>query len=283
MKHICSTIVCVAVVLLGYETAWTQAFPINTNVALQPAEGQFIYRTQLRYRSFEVDGPNADVDVLTNSHVLVYGWTARFSTVLGVPLRYRHFEQDGRKEDDVGVGDINLLARYQLWKKLAYLSSQSWTLLGGLQVPTFDDPFSSRSFDPILGTVYSWRYFRHGFDADAVYQLNTQNDRDFEEGDILRYDLTYQYRLWPWQYTSETSWTLSGLLEANGVQQWKSERYGRSLRESDSHQLFVSPGLVLSGRRVRLEAGLQVPVIRQVGNAAKEDDVRFVLGLTISF
>lgn len=283
MKRLLFGALLVGAFCVNQETAWPQAFPINTDVALQPAEGQFIYRTQLRYRRFEVDAPGGDGDVVTHAHVLVYGWTARFSTVLGVPLRYRHFKQAGIPDDDVGVGDINLLARYQLWKQLGYLSSQSWTVLGGLQVPTFDDPFSSRSFDPVMGTVYSWRRFRHGFDADLVYQLNTHNDRDFEAGDVLRYDLTYQYRVWPAHYASETRWTLSGLLEANGAQQWKSKLGGRSIEESDGQQLFLSPGLVLSGWRLRLEAGLQVPVLQAVGDGAQEDDVRFVLGLTVSF
>ena len=48
--------------LVTTEMAWSQAFPINSDVAIQPAEGQFIYRTQLRYRRFEVDTPDADVD-----------------------------------------------------------------------------------------------------------------------------------------------------------------------------------------------------------------------------
>ena len=187
-------------------SVWAQAFPINSDVAIQPAEGQLIYRTQLRYRSFDIDDPNVDVETWLQSNIFVYGWTSRFSTVLGVPLAYRDFESPMSDDTDSGVGDITLLLRYQLWKKLGYLESQSWTVLGGLQIPSYDDPFSSRSWDPIVGTVYSWRKNRHGFDADLVYKLNTENDRDFKAGDVLRYDLGYQFRLWPAEYTSETQW-----------------------------------------------------------------------------
>ena len=186
-------------------------------------------------------------------------------------------------DDNFGVGDIKALLRYQLWKKLAYLESQTWTVLGGVEIPSNDDPFSSRSWDPIVGTVYSWRKNRHGFDADLVYQLNTENDRDFRAGDVLRYDLGYQYRLWPNEYTAETSWTLTGLLELNGEYQWESELDGSRLDETDGHQLFLSPGVVLAGKRTRYEAGLQLPILQNVGDHAPEDNVRFVVGMTISF
>ncbi|HDP33968.1 MAG TPA: hypothetical protein ENN29_02540, partial [Candidatus Hydrogenedentes bacterium] len=138
------------------ERAWSQATPINTDVAIQPAEGQLIYRSQLRYRSSDLDDPDADVTTWMQSNVVVYGWTSRFSTVLGVPLIRRDFEADGlmgRATDELetGIGDITLLLRYQLWKKLGHQESQTWTVLGGVQIPTYDSPFSSRSWDPIIG------------------------------------------------------------------------------------------------------------------------------------
>ena len=99
MKHVLLLIVLVGCLLFMTEMAWSQAFPINSDVAIQPAEGQFIYRTQLRYRRFEVNAPGADGDRVLFSNVLVYGWTARFSTVLGVPLIYRSI--DAPLEDDM--------------------------------------------------------------------------------------------------------------------------------------------------------------------------------------
>ncbi len=282
IRFACRGLICCLLLVIP-QRLFAQAFPINSDVAIQTAEEQLIYRTQLRYRSFDVDGPNADVDVWAQSNVFVYGWSSRFSTVVGVPLRYREFESPMADDHDFGVADIKLLFRYQLWKKLAHLESQSWTLLGGLEIPTYDDPFSSRSWDPIVGTVYSWRKHRYGFDADVVYQFNTENDRDFEFGDFLRYDLAFQYRLWPAQYASDTKWTLTGLLELNGEYRWENELSGSRLDETDGHQLFLSPGVVLAGKRTKFEAGAQFPVLRDVGDAAAEDNIRLVVGLTLSF
>lgn len=264
-------------------TVWPQAFPINSNVALQPAEDQLIYRTQIRYRNFEVDATDAQVNVWSQSNVFVYGWTSSFSTVLGVPLLYRDFEDDASSNEDFGIGDINLLLRYQLWKKLGYLQSESWTALGGVQIPSYDAPFSSRSWDPILGTVYSWRKNRYGFDADLVFQLNTENDRDMKQGNVLRYDTALQYRLWPTKYTAQTKWSLTGLLELNGRAQGENKSAGHKIGKTNSHQILLSPGLVLAGKRVKYEAGMQLPIFQDIGRNAAEDSIRLVFGVTITY
>lgn len=272
------------VLLAGLNSSvWSQAFPINSDVALQPAEDQLIYRTQMRYRNFDVDATDAQVNVWSQSNVFVYGWTSSFSTILGVPLVYRDFEDDSSNDDDFGVGDINLLLRYQLWKKLGYLQSKSWTVLGGVQIPSYDAPFSSRSWDPILGTVYSWRKNRYGFDADLVFQLNTENDRDMKQGNVLRYDTTLQYRLWPTKYTAQTEWSLTGLLELNGRHQRNNESAGHKIAKTNNHQVFLSPGLVLAGKRVKYEVGMQLPMFQDIGRNAAEDSIRLVFGITITY
>ena len=263
--------------------AWSQAFPINSNVALQPAEGQIIYRTQLRYRNFDIDGSNSELKVWTQSNLLVYGWTSRFSSVLGIPLRYRELDNPASDDHDFGIGDINFLLRYKLWSKLAHLESKSLTVIGGVQIPSYDDPFSSRSWDPVIGSVYSWRKNRHGADTDLLFQYNTQNDRDLQEGLSLRYNLNYQYRVWPMSYKNDTKWSLSGLLELNGNYQDEGKQNGRRMDESNSHQLFLSPGVVLSGKRTRYEAGVQFPVVQDIGDFAADDKTRFVAGVTMTF
>ena len=269
-----------AVLLYGTETAWSQAFPINTNVALQPAQTQLIYRTQLRYRTFDVENTQTEGTTWVQSNVVVYGWTPRLSTVVGLPLVFRNVEAVESEDTERGIGDVNLLVRYQLWKRLAGFSSRSWTLLAGLQAPSYDPPFSSRSWDPILGTVVSWRKNRLGFDGDLIYQFNTENDRDTKAGDVLGYDLVYQYRLSPRNYRQTTKWTVTGLLEFNGEWAQKNELDGQPLNETDRHHLFLSPGVVLSGVRTRFEMGFQLPLFRWGGANAEEDNIRVVGGFT---
>ena len=266
-------------------SAWTQAFPIHSDVALQPAEDQWIYRTQLRLRDFEIDGttPHTEGHALINSQVLVYGYTSRLSMILAAPGVYRDLDTPTGGRDDFGVGDFRFIVRHQPWKKLGKMTSESFTVLAGLEIPSYDTPFSSRSWDPLLGATYSWRKDRRGFDADLVYQFNTENDRDFESGDLLRIDTALQYRLHPIQYRSDTRWSLSAILEINGEFRGKAKQNSRRLPQTESQQIFISPGLVWAGKESRFELGLQIPVYQEVGNLAPEDTIRWVVGYTRTF
>ena len=99
----------------------------------------------------------------------------------------------------------------------------------------------------------------------------------------MRYNINYQYRLWPRSYKADTKWSLSGLLELNGDYQDESEQDGRSIKESERHQIFLSPGVALYGKRMRYEAGMQFLIVRDVGDFAPEDDTRIVMGATFTF
>ena len=131
--------------------------------------------------------------------------------------------------------------------------------------------------------MVSHRHFFRLLHHSLTGKHNTENDRDFQEGLSLRYNLNYQYRVLPVSYKSNTKWSLSGLLELNGDYQDENERKGRSVKESDRHQIFLSPGFVLSGKRMRYEAGVQFPIIQDVGDFAAEDNIRFVVGITMTF
>ncbi len=285
IRFILPVILCLSGVGLFLDSAQAQAFPINSDAALQPAQGQWIHRTQVRWNKLRVDpkGPDADIDAVVNSHVLVYAWTHRFSTAIAIPLIYRDLDSPGADEDDLGIGDIKLLLRYKIWQRLTRETWQWWTVIAGLEFPTFDTPFSSRSFDPTLGTVYTWRHGKHGLDVDFLYQINTENDRDFEQGDRLRYDFAYGLRLWPREYTSDTTWSLSGLIELNGEYRRKGEQDGTTLQKTGGHQLLLSPGLVLAGKRMTLEAGIQIPVAESLRPAEPKEDIGVVLGLRWTF
>ncbi len=269
--------------LAASRTGWSQAFPINSDVAIQPAQNQLIYRTQLRYRTSEIKASNTELDFWSQSNIFVYGWTSRISTVVALPLVYRDLDSPITRSEEFGVGDIRVLLRYQLWKKLGYLSSKSWTILGGIEIPTNDGLFSSRSWDPIIGTVYSWRKERHGFDLDLILQVNTENDREFKAGNVLRYDLVYQFRLFPIKFVRDTKWSLTGLLELNGNFHWEKEVNGRKVEATDASDLSLSPGLVLAGRRTKYEAGLQFPIYQDIENTLPKDSIRVVVGFTMSF
>ena len=99
-------IACVLCAIAVAGDARAQAFPINTNVALQPAEGQSLYRAQFRHRQF-ANAAGVDVRTSVVSNVIVYGWTSRFSSVVGAPLIHREVDTESGDDNGVGVGDTS--------------------------------------------------------------------------------------------------------------------------------------------------------------------------------
>jgi len=173
---------------------------INTNVALAVAEGEGIWRSQLRWtRATDDPSPlDREADLLVAPQILLYGITSRLTAFGILPiLAHREIEAGGRTVvRDEAVGDFTLLGRYTFYRDdYAPLSTRRLALLGGVKFPSGADRFGTPSFDPIAGVVGTWAADRHELDADLLFTATTER-QGVETGDRLRYDLAYRYRLW---------------------------------------------------------------------------------------
>jgi len=251
------------------------ALPINTDVAIQPAEGELIYRSQVRYlhASEESGDPDGKLNRLLLPQTLVYGFSPEFSALVNAPLRYDDREGRAPEGDNFGVADIKALGRYQVWKQQAYLEANAFTVLGGVEFPSGDNPFSSRSFDPIAGLVFSRVKNRLGVFADFTYQLNTENSDDFERGDELKWDAALEYRLYPVEWTGGSNFSSSVLLELNGSYKQHSESDGSEVSNSGGTSIFISPGAQLQFKRVIFEISVQLPLLQNLNGDQLETDV----------
>lgn len=264
--------------------AWAQG--INTNVALPVAQGEGIWRSQLRFGQAS-DDPSPDdreVQALVAPQTLVLGITPRLTTFATLPvLAYRRIESRlGTTRSDAAVGDFTLLGRYTLWwDDYAPLSTRRAALLAGVKLPTGADRFGTETFDPILGGVATWAFDRHEIDLDALYSVSTERN-DFRQGDRLRYDLAYRYRLWPRRFGKRLL-QLNGLLELNGQWSDRNEEDGRRIADSGGHVLFVAPGLQLAAKSWILEASVQVPVAQDLHGSQVDQDFVAVLSVRIPF
>lgn len=174
----------------------------------------------------------------------------------------------GRMEDaHDGIADLTFLTKYGFWQDdRRPLETLRWAALGGLNFRIGDSGFTSDSYDPIIGTVFSWQRERGEFDADLIYQFNT--GRDEFRPDALRYDMSYSYRQFPSVFDGDGIYEFDIVGEVNG-------RYFTD----GSHELFLSPGLQLVTERWILEASVQLPVIQEFADDRAETDYRVVLGL----
>lgn len=278
------TLVVALLVLVSPAGAWAQG--INTNVALPVAQGEGIWRSQLRFGEASDDPSPADRKVQTwvAPQTLMLGITPRLTAFAKLPvLAYQRVESDsGTTHSDPAVGDLTLLGRYTLfWDDYAPLSTRRAALLAGVKFPTGADRFGTETFDPILGGVATWAFDRHEIDLDALYAVSTQR-HGFRQGDRVRYDLSYRYRLWPQRFGKRLL-QLNGLLELNGQWSDRNEEDGRRIAASGGHVLFLAPGLQLAAKSWILEASVQVPVAQDLHGSQLEQDFVAVLSVRIPF
>lgn len=248
------------------------AGPINTDVAFTPRKGGSLLRLQYIYSEADGQGPVKNVNSSTVKATFVYGLEANLALFLTTPYVNRQVDRYqprlGRTEEaHDGLGDLTFLTKYRFWQNdVGVGKTMRWAALGGLNIRSGDSDFSSGSYDPILGTVFTWQEDRHHVDADLIYQFNTGGG-GFRHDD-LRYDVAYSYRLTPAQFDADHFYELDVVAELNG-------RY----RTDGSHEVFLSPGIQCVTRRWAWEASFQIPTIQELADDQPETDFRLVFGV----
>lgn len=273
-----TTSLCAGGALFAVATICTSALAgsINTDAALTPTTGRSILRLQYTYSEADARDPIVQINSSRVKATFVYGVQDDLALFLSVP--YKNVQTDkvvprfGRIEEaHDGVGDLTLLAKYRFWKDdPAPDSTARWAVIGGLNFPSGDRHFSSRGFNPILGTAFSWRRGRARVDADLIYQFNT--GRGEFRHDALRYDLAYSHRIFPAVYGLHSPVEFDAVAELNG-------RY----QTDGSHEVFLAPGLQFITENWIVEASVQLPVIQKLAGGAAVTDYRLTLGLRFSW
>ena len=262
-------IVMVVVVLCGLSVRARAQAPLNSNVALQPSKGGLIIRQQFRYAEGEQSTPTGDVDFeqATSITTLVYGLSQDLTLILETPfVLSREIENTSTGDDrtDSGFADVTLLTKYRVYRDdFGPTNTRRFALIGGFELPTGQDEFSSDSINPIIGGVFTHVEGRHSFDADALWKFNTGGGDRGE--DLLKYDLAYVYRLWPATYASTNPTALFGSIELNGLYE-----------TNDDQELFVSPGIQYVTTRWIVEATVQIPIWQDLDHRAERD---FIIGV----
>jgi len=241
---------------------------INFSSALQPAKETLIVRQQLRY--FEADFAtaiaNRTIEQYQASTTFAYGVKSDLTLIFNVPIRFRKITDNltGVSRRDEGVGDMNALAKIQLYQNdTGPTDTARLNLLAGMEVRSGDSNFSSDSYDPLLGAVYTQSIARHGFDAAVLWKFNTKGG----DPDRLRYDVAYVYRLEPETYGPGKMTALFSVLELNGFYETNGD-----------NELFISPGIQYVTGKWALEATVQLPIWQELDERPERD---FILGLSL--
>ena len=192
-----------------------------------------------------------------------------------------------------GLGDVVLSGKWRFFKDQEIGGTTEIAAILGVKTPTGRDdernggetlpqPLQSGtgSWDPIIGSAFTrqWDGGRWVLNADLIYRLTTEAN-DFEFGDILRFDVGAQYRVYPKKYDRYDQLTINLILEMNGRYEGRASADGETLRASGGTTLFASPGVqVIVRDDLLFESGVQIPFYRRL-HGGLGDDYRFVFGL----
>jgi hypothetical protein len=183
--------------------------------------------------------------------------------------------------------------KYRFWHKDVPFGVTQAAVFGGLEVPTGSDgerdnvgtllPISlqlgSGSVDPFVGAAVGRTGRTHSLEGGAQYQINTKGE-EFELGDEVRYDLTYQYQIFPPQIENSQ---LNLTVELNGKHVEKHELAGRKVNNSGGDVLFVAPGLQFLINTVVFEGSIQLPIFQDLNGTQPETDYNVLVGMRYLF
>lgn len=276
----------------------TTAAPITFNTALPVGEGRFIVREQLVVSRSGSDplGLGRESHSRSLVSVLAYGVNAKLALFGVLPYtRKEATTAGGAERSSDGLGDVTLFGRYTLYQ-------QDWrgrTLrvagVAGIKAPTGNDDESDSfgrlpvslqpgtgSWDGFLGGVVSYQTSDFGIDAQLSYRANAEAN-EFEAGDEIHLDLSYQHRFLPGALTSETRTSFYGVLEVSAVHKNRSRQNGSVIGDSGGTTIFITPGVQYVTRKLIAEVAVQVPVVQNLNGTALENDVVIRAGFRIHF
>lgn len=247
--------------------------PVNSTAATLPAPGVCIVVERAQAIGYGDDPTPLQRDVfdLASVTTINVGIVRDVGLSLAVPLLHR---DDGAGGDRFGVDDGMLTLKWRLWQHdFGPIDTSRVALIFGTSLPWGVDEFSSGSFDPVVGAVWTLIAGRHGVNASCRYRFNSgsRDEPYITPGtggeDAVFFDAAYLYRLSPAEFTVDNSggaWyliaELNGVAELNGDTTW-----------------LLAPGVMYEASRLALELSVQIPVYQDV-SLRPEIDYTVTLG-----
>jgi len=280
-------------------------FPVYSQVtfssALPVTKREGILRLQSKYirSTGDLSTQGRELNAWVFPIVGVYGVTEKIAFFANLPIFHRDLESNtamGRiKRDASGLGDMNFLVRYTIFQ---------WDQLGqtlriapfvGLEVPTGDDnkvdnfgplpkslQLGSGSWDPSLGTAFTWQTLNWELDAAASYKFNTVA-HNFEFGDVARFNTAYKYRIWPFQLEGGVPGFIYVGLESNLIWQDKNQSFGLADPNSGGITWYLAPILQYVKKRFVIEGAIQLPAVQDLNGLALKNDFITTLSFRVNF
>ena len=220
------------------------------------------------------------------------GMSNRAKAALGITHHDMHHEDMKAENVYEGIGDLTLLASYQVFNIVSTDSAGfSHRLLAGpgLRVPTgklsanemteaheFTHQPGMGSWNPMAGLTYLTRYKKVGTMLNANYLFGTRNKYSFVPGNKLNVNLTAYYEL---------NWKRSQLYPSAGIY-WEYAANDIFKKEKVSNSggsmTYLHVGANWYYRKFALEAAVQLPVQTKVNGYQAENNMRLITGVSFT-
>ena len=257
------------------------AAPITFNTALPVSENEVILREQFIFS--ESSSPNVDVNRFTALTVGGYGVTPKWSVFGAVPLTHVETEFNDVSSSEFGLGDAVLFSRYEVFRLDGRGTTTRISPLLGVRVPTGEDgQTGDGSVDIFGGLVATVATTDYNFGSQLVYTANGEAD-GFEAGDMLAFDASLQYRVWPQTLSAETLGFLFGVLEGNVTWQDDAQFDGVSVGETGGTSFAVSPGLQYVTPRWIVDFAVTIPIANNFTQDSLRPDYSVLSSLRVNF
>ena len=208
----------------------------------------------------------------------LYNFNKRFGLQLNVPIIYREWGSDIMPHAHTsGIGDISLVGNLRLYEKFTQRSTLTWSVLGGVKLPTGDSSklqlsdevlpegigghdlaLGSGSIDGLIGTSVYGRWDRWFGSAAVQYAIRSRGDFGHRyANDLLWYGGPGYYIVVKGDYTISLQAVVGG--ETKG----KDTFYGVADEDSAETLVTVGPQLNFSWRnKLNAQLAADLPVSR---------------------
>lgn len=243
-----------------------------------------------RFGSLREDGmeipndANQYIDSSVTQLFAGYNFNRKFGVQLNVPVISRSYSRPRgaviETGNESGLGDISVTGSYLVLQKLAEDYTFSWSILGGVKLPTGDssrlnepevenDPplpesgigghdlaLGSGSVDGIIGTTVFGRWKRLFADADVQYAIRTEGDYGHQYANDLIWSTG------PGVYVAlEDNYTITLQALVSGETKEKDTYYGVEDPDSAATLVYVGPQIGFTwSDKLSAEIGVDFPV-----------------------
>ncbi len=235
---------------------------------------------------------------LTQQYSVYFSLSPRFSIGAFVPIAKRHSEHLNDEQtlvtgNQFGLADVSLLLRYKALVAHDIETTSIISLAAGVKLPTGSTngrdsegnlldahiQLGTGSTDLLLGVSGFLTFERIALIGNLLGAITSQGANGHEFGNILNYDGSLRYRLYPSEYGDTQLFATFGVY---GELRGRELQDGVPMESTGGNVVFLSPGLQLFPfPSMSIEASYHIPVIHALNGSQLGEDYRIMAGVQL--